>query len=298
MNSVILLDGGVGQEVYERAGKPPDPMWSAKVMMDRPEIVLDVHKEFMKAGAIIHTVNSYTCTPTRLRRDGKPEWFEKLQNLAVNIAIRAREETSSEVRLAGCLPPLVGSYSKDNHPFGKMKREYRQIIEIQKPKVDLFIIETISDIAEGRAATEAALEADKPVYLSYTLSDEDPQKLRSGESIFEAIRAISDYPINGLLFNCSTPETIGAGLDYLNQMNPKIPFGGYANGFTSVNPLKPGGTADRLSARMDLNKKKYATHVLQWLKKGASIVGGCCEIGPSDISFLRNEIIRKGYRVD
>ena len=298
MQDITLIDGGLGQEIYRKAGQPAHPMWSAKVMMDDPEVVKEVHREFMQAGAQVLTINTYTCTPTRLDRDGEKEWFEDLQIKAYDIAAKARDSlglSAGDVQIAACLPPLIGSYTADPRSFGELKEEYRQIVDIQASRSDLFIIETISVIREAQAATEAALESGKPVLLSLTLSDEDPEKLRSGESIQDALKALKDYNLQGLLFNCSFPETIAQGLNHLKDQ--PYPYGGYANGFTSVEPLKPGGTVDALAARKDLNADKYAELVLQWIAQGATIVGGCCEVGPSYIAELRDRIQAKGYTI-
>ncbi|MDF9799351.1 homocysteine S-methyltransferase [Catalinimonas alkaloidigena] len=298
MRDILLLDGGLGQEIFQRAGKPAHPLWSARVMMDNPEIVKEVHQDFIKAGAKIITVNSYSCTPTRLLRDGQLQWFERLQQLALKMASEARDELGAlaeNVQIAGCLPPLIGSYTTDERSFQELKEEYRQISTIQAAEVDIFIIETISNIKEARAATEAALESRKPVILSFTLSDKIPHVLRSGETIEEALDAISDYPLSGLSFNCSFPETISQGMKAVQHL--KIPYGGYANGFTSVEELKPGGTVNVLSAREDLDEKKYAHYAMDWVRSGAAIVGGCCEVGPSYIKYLQNELLKQNYHI-
>ncbi|MFO7799976.1 MAG: homocysteine S-methyltransferase family protein [Rhodohalobacter sp.] len=296
--NISLLDGGTGQEIYKRSEKSAHPLWSAKVMIDRPDIVKDVHKDFIKAGARILTINSYTVTPTRLRRDGDVEWFKKLQLQATEIALKARDELESiteDVQIAACLPPLTGSYVPDERSFTEIKQEYEHIVSIQEPIVDLFLIETISSIKEASAALEAALESGKTVYLSFTLSDKQPNRLRSGESIYEALDAISGYFLDAILFNCSFPETISAGMKSLQHLN--IPYGGYANGFTTVEPLKPGGTVGQLSARSDLDEEKYTSYVMEWINAGASIVGGCCEVGPSHINHLRQMIEEEGYGI-
>ncbi len=298
MKNICLLDGGTGQEIYKRSKKTAHPLWSAKVMMDRPDIVKEVHKDFIKAGARILTINSYTITPTRLRRDGDVEWFKKLQLQATEIALKARDELESvadDVQIAACLPPLTGSYVPDERSFSEIKQEYEQIVSIQEPIVDLFLIETIASVKEAKAASEAALESGKTVYLSFTLSDKQPSQLRSGESIDEALDAMSGYPLDAILFNCSFPETISEAMKSIQHLN--IPYGGYANGFTTVEPLKPGGTVGQLSARSDLGEEKYASYVMEWINAGASIVGGCCEVGPSHIKHLRERIEEEGFGI-
>jgi len=298
MKNIYLMDGGTGQEIYKRSQKPAHPLWSAKVMMDQPDIVKEVHQDFVKAGSNIITINSYTCTPTRLKRDGEIEWFEKLQLQATKIALKARDELGSiakNVKVAGCLPPLSGSYTADERSFEELKKEYEQIVTIQAPIVDLFLIETISSIKEAKAASEIALTSGKAVYLSFTLSDKHPGQLRSGESIKETLSSISGYSLDALMFNCSFPETISEGLKSIKHLD--IPYGGYANGFTTVEPLKPGGTVGQLAARKDLDEEKHAAYAINWIKNGASIVGGCCEVGPSHIEYLKKRIEEEGWHI-
>ncbi len=297
MKNIYILDGGVGQEIYIRAGKPQTPLWSTQVMIDAPQIVKDVHKDFMNAGATIITTNNYTCTPSRLKRDSQIELFEKLQLQALNLALQAREELSltKDVSIAGCLPPLIGSYVVDKRTFSEIKNEYEKIVAIQDKYIDIFLIETMSSIKEAKAAVEAAQKGSKPIWLSLTLCDTNPNELRSGESIKEAVEALENYSIDALLFNCSYPESIDQGIYSLRNLN--IPFGGYANAFTSINALKPGTTVDKLTARLDINEEKYAAHVMKWIQKGASIVGGCCEVGPSYITYIRNQLKSKDYNI-
>ncbi|MGC8121980.1 homocysteine S-methyltransferase family protein [Marinobacter sp. VGCF2001] len=298
MNNIFLLDGGVGQEIYKRAGKPASPLWSAKVMMDNPDIVKAVHQDFIRAGASIITVNSYACTPTRLARDSQVELFEKLQLQALQTAASARSElglTAGDVSIAGCLPPLTASYIVDERGFSELKQEYEQIVAIQNPGVDLFLIETIASIKEAKAAVEAALPSGKPVWLGLTLSDTTPNQLRSGESIEEALSALKPYVLGALLFNCSFPEIIGKGLESLMEL--EMPFGGYGNAFTSITALKPGGTVNLLSERKDMGEEQYAAQVMDWVSKGATVVGGCCEVSPAHISYLRDQLRAGGYRI-
>ena len=298
LKDIVLIDGGLGQEIFRKAGKPAHPLWSTKVMIDEPSIVKEVHQDFIRAGAKIITTNSYTCTPTRLERDGDRDWFERLQITSFDIAENARASfnyTAKDVQIAACIPPLIGSYTSDPRSFEELKGEYRQIVNIQASRADLFIIETISVIREAQAAVEAALEGNKPILLSLTLSDKEPHKLRSGETIKEALQALKDYDLQGLLFNCSFPETITTGLEYLKYQS--LPYGAYANGFTTVEPMKPGGTVGELKVRKDFNPQNYAKQVMGWVSEGATIIGGCCEVGPGHIAELKNQLIDKGYSI-
>ena len=77
---VILLDGGMGQELIKRSKSPPHPLWSSHVLMNEPDLVEQVHVDFINSGARVITLNTYSATPERLDRDGGAGMFDQLQN--------------------------------------------------------------------------------------------------------------------------------------------------------------------------------------------------------------------------
>lgn len=298
MVKITLIDGGMGQELYRRSSRPAHPLWSLQVMRESPELVQEVHEDFIRAGARVITLNTYTATPPRLARDGQSDWFQPLQAEAFTLANAARASCGKpfgEVLLAGCLPPLVGSYDAESAPPESICREhYRAIVEIQ-PEVDLWICETLPSLREGVIAAEEALASGKPVLLSYTVQDDGSSRLRSGEPVEAVAEAVNELPLRGLLLNCSTPEAIDRNLPALAKAG--IPYGAYANGFVSVEALKPGGTVDVLSSRKDLGPEAYADRALSWVRSGATLVGGCCEVGPEHIRHLHQALMDNGYLV-
>ena len=291
---VILLDGGMGQELIARSNQPASPLWSAKVMMDEPEIVEAVHREYIDAGAKVLTLNSYSATPERLARDASEALFEPLQAKAIEIARKAARGTG--VKIAGCLPPLFGSYHPENSPDASFYRKtYDRIAACQKDAVDVFLCETMSSIKEAVTATQAAHAAGKPAWCSFSVDDDDGTRLRSGEDLAEAVIAAKDAGADAILINCSTPEAVTQGLPIIKAGG--LPFGAYANGFTRASDLKIGGTVDVLKARSDLTPGAYAAHALSWVETGASIVGGCCEVGPGHIRHLAETLVSNGYEI-
>ena len=290
MSDIILTDGGMGQELVRRSGETPTPLWSAKVLMDRPELVQALHREFIEAGARVITLNTYSATPERLQRDAAENLFEPLQARGIALARAARDEAERPgVAIAGCLPPLFGSYAPSLRlPFAETVATYRRIVDQQADDVDLFLCETMASAEEARAAATAACESGKPVWVSWTLGDGAPARLRSGETLAEADDAIADMPIAARLVNCCRPESVDAAVDDLVHLGG--PVGAYANGFTTVDKLKHGGTVDVLDARDDLGPETYARFGTSWAARGLSIVGGCCEVGPAHIAALRRAL--------
>ncbi|OJA05834.1 homocysteine S-methyltransferase family protein [Halomonas sp. QHL1] len=291
--NVVLLDGGMGQELRKRSSRPVSPLWSAQVMLDEPHLVTAAHRDFIEACAQVIKLNTYSATPIRLARDGDPSMFEPLYAAALGAAHQAREESDRAVRIAGCLPPLVASYHADSVPDdATCLRDYRRIVERQVDGVDLFVCETMSLIREARAATIAAMESQRPVWVAFAVDDSDGARLRSGESLADAAREVAVLGAERIMVNCSVPEAVTTAMGELATLN--VPFGGYANGFISVAPLQPGGTVDKLASRTDLDPAAYAEHAIKWVEQGATAIGGCCEVGPAHIAALAKRLSERG----
>jgi len=295
MSIITLLDGGMGQELLRRSSRAVTPMWSADIMLNESILVRNLHREFIESGARVITLNTYTATPQRLKRENELDQLENLHQLAMNAAQEAiKLAQRNDVAIAGCLPPLVASYRPDvSLSFEDSLATYRHLVELQSPASDLFICETMSSITEARAACTAALESGKPVWVALTVSDKHPQQLRSGESLEDALQALASFDTQATLLNCSQPEAITACWSLLKMKNRKV--GAYANGFLSVDSLYPGDTVEELETRQDMSPQQYAEHAMSWARNGASIIGGCCEIGPAHIKALHDKLCQEGF---
>lgn len=301
MTDIVLLDGGMGQELVNRSKQPAHPQWGAQVMIDLPGLVQEVHEDYLRAGARVITLNTYSTTPTRFAHFGMEDRFAPLQHRAIELARAARDSVGTDAAIAGCLPPLVGSYKPDLLPgYDIMLAEYRRIAEIEARDVDVFLCETMSKAEEGRAAAVAAAETGRPVWVAWTLAetpgDDGAPRLRSGESIAQAIAALDGVAVQAHLLNCCPPEKITAGMPALAAGGR--PFGGYANGFTPIpDEFVLGTTVDLIGKRTDLGPEAYAGHVMGWVAAGATVVGGCCETGPAHIARIAERLRAAGHRI-
>jgi len=285
----------MGQELIRRSSAAkPHPLWSLQVMMDEPELVANVHRDFCLAGARVICLNTYSVTRHRLQMGSALPDLPELLKHAGDLA-RAGIQASglSGIDIVASLPPLTASYLQQS-PLSpeQMKDEYKELMELQRYHVDGFLAETLSSIAEGQAVLLAAQEADTGVHLAFTVQDEDGTRLRSGELLEDALRVCVPLKPLSIILNCSVPEAIDQGLPLLAVATKT--FGAYANGFHSITALKPGGTVDVLSAREELTPAVYTEMALQWLDLGASILGGCCEVGPAHIEALAAGIVGRG----
>ena len=292
---VLLLDGGMGQELIRRSPSPAHHHWSLQVMLEQPQLVAEVHRDFCEAGAGVACLNTYAITHTRLARGSDLPPIGSLLNAARDLAQQGVEASGqADTALVTSLPPLVASYRPDTQlPLEQAIQEYRELIELQAETVDGFIAETIPSIAEATAVLTAADQAGVRIMLGLTVADEDGQLLRSGEPLSDELEAIDGFEPLAVVINCSKPEAVSQAIPILKQA--RFAFGAYANGFTAIDALEPGGVVDVLEARHDLDPEQYAQFAAEWLDAGASIIGGCCEVGPDHIKALSTLLQSRGH---
>lgn len=285
---ITLLDGGMGQELIARSDAPATPLWSTDVMRATPDLVRAVHADYFTAGAEVATANTYAIHRDRLVKAGVEDEFEALHRLALAQARAARDAHGGGL-VAGAIGPLGGSYRPDLQPeHGAAVALFAEVAALQAPLCDLLICESVASVAHARAALEGALGHDVPVWIGFTVDDRDGSRLRSGEPLAEAVAVCGGAA--ALLANCSIPEAMPAALAALAKAG--LPFGAYANGFTEISAgfLEDSPTVDALSARADLGPATYADHVMEWVAQGATIIGGCCEVGPAHIAEISRRL--------
>ena len=295
MTEITLLDGSIGQELVKRAGDKPTPLWSTTVMIDKPHLVSEVHDLYFDAGASVASTNTYPVLYDRLSAANLQEQRFQLWASAVEAAKDARDKCGSG-RVAGAIGPLIASYRPDICPPAAEAEElYAEIVSALQEACDLLLIETMSSIDQADGALRAAKKSHLPVWVSFSVDDFDGSKLRSGEALSDIIPVLKTHAPDAVLINCSRPEAVSDGLKIVSQMG--FLFGAYANGFTHISDdfLETRPTVDALSARQDLSPDEYARFAMEWIAQGATIVGGCCEVGPEHIKELAEQIKQAGH---
>ena len=155
----------------------------------------------------------------------------------------------------------------------------------------------MSSVMQAEGALAGAVTAGKPVWLSVTVDDNDGTRLRSGEPIADLAPLIDRYRPAAILCNCSVPEAMGAAMAEVAKFG--LPFGAYANGFTHISDAfkTDAPTVAVLEHRHDLTPDRYAAFALGWVAQGATIVGGCCEVGPAHIRALAAALKDAGHGI-
>ncbi|WP_298173243.1 homocysteine S-methyltransferase family protein [Novosphingobium sp.] len=293
---LLILDGGTGRELA-RSGAPfRQPEWSALALIEGPQFVSAVHRAYVAAGADVITTNSYAVVPFHIGEQRFAEQGAALASLAGRLAREvadsAQESTGRKVHVAGSLPPICGSYRPDLVDLDRARPVLEVLVAALAPSIDHWLAETLSSLVEARLAASLTAPTAKPLWLSFTLEDGQPVAepvLRSGESVAEAARLAQEIGAAALLFNCSQPEVMEAAVRAAHaELGPDSPIriGVYANAFP---PMAADAEANNglTPIREDLTPEGYGRFAAAWHAAGASILGGCCGIGPEHIAALR-----------
>ena len=293
---MVILDGGMGREL-QRCGAPfRQPEWSALALSEAPQVVVAVHTAFIESGAQVITSNSYAVVPFHIGEERFANEGLKLASIAGQLARTAADASAHPVKVAGSLPPLFGSYRPDLFQPERVTEVLTPLLQGLGAHVDLWLAETQSSLAEVQAIHGHLPSDGKPFWVSFTLQDEETDgvpRLRSGEPVADAIEAVAGMGVAAVLFNCSQPEVIGAAVDVARAITERlgadIAIGVYANAFP---PQPKEATAnDGLDElREDLDPLGYLEWAKDWQQRGASMIGGCCGIGPQHIAELKRSL--------
>ncbi|WP_433989988.1 Homocysteine S-methyltransferase (plasmid) [Pseudoseohaeicola sp. NH-UV-7] len=297
MTDIILLDGSIGQELVRRSADRATPLWSTQVMLDHPEMVGEVHRDYFGVGATIATANTYAVHRSRLVRVGLDDQMPVLVNTALDQA-RAARDAHGGGRVAGALGPLLASYRPDLKPdVDDAAEKFGELVRIMEDKVDLFLIETVSSVQEAISALRGTAATTKPVWLALSVEDDDGTRLRSGEALVDIRPVIDGFKPDAVLINCTRPEAVASALEIIKAFG--LPFGAYANGFTRISDAfkADAPTVDALEQRTDLGPAAYSKFAMGWIAQGATIVGGCCEVGPDHIAQLARDLRAAGHSI-
>lgn len=297
MAEITLLDGGMGQELIARSGDDPGPLWATRVMIDHPGLVREIHEDYFAAGASVATTNTYNILHDRLQPVGLDAYYHALHLRALAEAHEARAKFGRGI-IAGSMGPLGESYRPDlTPPVAVSAPLYAEKARIMAAHVDVILLETLSSLELARGALTGAQAAGLPVWLSVSVHDRDGSRLRSGEPVAGLRDLTAEFPVAAVLANCSMPEAMAAALGELRQMG--LPFGAYANGFSEISslPLPDSGAAPDYTHRHDLTPERYTEFALSWVAMGATIVGGCCEVGPAHIRHLAGALRDAGHNI-
>ncbi|WP_122893015.1 homocysteine S-methyltransferase family protein [Arcobacter peruensis] len=288
-----ILDGGLGQELLSRGMKPKGTLWSANALLQEKyhQLLLDIHLDFIKAGAEVIITATFTTRKLRLKDNNIEDKFEYLNIKAGEIAKKAKD-LNPHVLIAGGLPPQYLTYETDTRSEKEIKENFYEQAKLLNPYVDFFYFDVLSSVREIKLAIEAIEEFNKPYLIGAHISEGN--KMPSGDDISDIITNIEHKNILGVILSCVSPETYENNLDELKSLG--VPFGFKLNAFVTTKPKlgytnnynnsKTKNPSEFLGQRMDLTPSKIGLLVQKFKDSGATILGGCCETGPKHIEEM------------
>ena len=310
----LLLDGATGSEiarrgVYVSKGSTADKLgpWSATANLDAPEVVRQVHEDYLRLGVDVITSNNFWTSRPKLAEVGLEGRWEEIARTAGELALAARDAVNPEAYVAGGIAPPIWTegaqraVERQGGAAWRANREPRPQAELHRELadqarlladlgVDLILAEYVGPVADCVTAVDACAAAGRPVFLGVRHVTTEGT-MQYGESFDELAEGLRGRPVAAILLMCSDPPAISVSLPRLRQAFDG-PIGAYANIGYKKNPSfgQPGEqwhTIDQTTYPPD----RYAEFAREWRSMGAQIVGGCCATGPEHIAAIA-EIVK------
>lgn len=281
---IIILDGAMGTEISAHGVKTTLPLWSAGCLITDPEVIRQIHIDYINAGAQIITTNTFRTTRRTFEKVGKGNEAKKYTILACNLAKEAILKTGKkDVLIAGSVAPLEDCYSPELVPSDKdLKKEHLEYVkDLKSGGVDFIFAETMISLREIQAVCEAVKKVSLPIAVSFCCKDNGD--LLSGESLSDAVSAVEKFTPLFLSVNCMSPDSISKVIKKLRKLTD-LPIGAYGQG--DGEPSDDEGW--KFSGKDNL--KDYLEYAEGWIKNGVQIVGGCCGTNPEYIKSLSSFI--------
>lgn len=275
----LLADGAMGTQLHAR-GVSFEACFD-ELNLSRPELVLDIHRGYLEAGAQLIETNTFGANRHKLMAHGLEDKVAEINTAGVALAKQAIEQAGAEALVAGSVGPLGVRMA----PFGRVKAEEafeafrEQIAALVEAGADVISIETQSDLYELREAIQATkVVGDVPVIASVTFTRDDRTLL--GDSPAQVARLLHDAGAEVIGANCSEgPAQLLRVLKAMREAVPKARF--------SVMPN--AGWPEQVGGRImyPATANYFADHALAYRQAGAVVIGGCCGTTPEHIQHMR-----------
>lgn len=290
---MLLLDGATGSELQARGvdinrGATSEELgvWSATANLDAPDVVRQIHEDYLEIGADIVISNNFYTSQSMLALIGEENRWEQYTQRGGELAVQARNAVNPEAYVAGGIsPPYTGDLRKEFEGQARV---------LARAGVDFLLAEymagdTVLDtpIADCVTAVDVCATTGLPVFLGICGVKQDGT-LHNGESFKDLAAALEGHAVAGIFLMCSTPPAISACLPKLREAYDG-PIGAYAHLDYGLNP-KFGTTPDEQYFSIgdgEFTPERYAEVARQWKEMGAQIIGGCCATRPEHIKALR-----------
>jgi homocysteine S-methyltransferase len=293
---VLVLDGGLSNQLEDQGQDLSDDLWSARLLTDDPDQILAAHLAYVRAGARVLITSSYQATfegfaRRGIDRDKAGELLSRSVELA-REAVRQAACPDSPVRtrpiwVAASVGPYGAMLADGAEYRGRYGLSVRELERFHHPRIevlaesvpDVLALETVPDSDEAEAMLRAAEGTGIPVWLSYTI---DGAATRAGQPLAEAFAlAAGNDQVIAVGVNCCAPQDVAPAVAVAAQVTGK-PIVVYPNSGERWDGAAQSWTGQSWSASSTFNPAL----VQAWREAGATLIGGCCQVGPTAIAAL------------
>ncbi|MFC1878279.1 homocysteine S-methyltransferase family protein [Chloroflexota bacterium] len=277
----ILIDGATGTEIERRGVPMVNNAWNGGGAMTHPDIVRQVHQDYIRCGAQIVISNTFSTSRHVLIDAGLEEHFKLLNRRGVELACEARTNMNTpDVLVAGGITHW--SFTGQIPPAHLLRANIvEQAAIMANAGADFIMLEMMADIERMLILLNAAQKCGLPVWVGFScnLDERGEPRLLDGPTLLDGVKAIQDKEVPVVTIMHTEIEYIDACLSVL-QDNWQGPVGVYAHSGKFVEPNWIFNDV--------ISPEDYASAANSWLKQGIQIVGGCCGIGIEHIKALKN----------
>ena len=293
---IVIVDGAMATELENYGCDLNDRLWSAKVLMENPELIKKVHVDYFEAGADCAITASYQATIEGYKKRGLTEQQAiALIRKSVELAAQARDEFWSGVTDRSSRPkPIVAASVGPYGAFLSDGSEYRgdyavtedELVAFHQERIrvlaeagaDILACETIPCLAEAKAIVKI-LKDFPDVYAWFTFSAKDEFHISDGEKIADCADWLDGHAqVAAIGINCTAPQFIESLIGEVTSKTLK-PVIVYPNSGATYDPISKTWSEEPSANAFSANSKV-------WHKAGAQIIGGCCSTTPDDIAAI------------
>ncbi|WP_328620065.1 homocysteine S-methyltransferase [Streptomyces sp. NBC_00354] len=288
---VVLLDGGLSNQLADQGCDLSGGLWSGRVLAERPDQVEAAHTAYARAGAEVLITAGYQVGYEAFAAHGHDRAATTaLLQRSVTLAARAAEAADHEVWVAASVGPYGAVLADGSEYRGRYGLSVRELAAFHRPRIealleagpDVLALETVPDADEAEALLTVLAGTGVPAWLSYTVAD---ARTRAGQPLPEAFALAAGTPeIIALGVNCCAPADVLPALEAAASVTAK-PLLAYPN---------DGSVWDAATGEWHAPADPAPWPTAAWTRTGARLIGGCCRIGPAGIAELAAGISRGG----
>lgn len=282
----VMIDGGTGSDVERRGVERVTHGWTGGAALSHPEVVQQVHADYIKTGANLIITNTFATHMGVLRDTGAEADFEALNRRAVELAVAARDASGKSSVLVGA-GISHWTFTGDDPTLDELERNATEQASIMAAAgADVFILEMVIDIERMHCLLRAAHSTGLPVWVGFTVGTEDGElpdptimTLRGGELLADAVQALEGQDVDLVAIMHTDIALVDQCLE-VTFSHWSAPVAVYAHDTKR---------ADGAYVFDDvISPEDYAAHAARWLDRGVHVIGGCCGTRPDHMTEIAN----------